>query len=66
MEMYVGCRATGEVIVKCRSFVEGLTIIKDFEEEDRNNGCFTKKYYGIFDEKNELVRSRSESNEETY
>lgn len=58
--LYVADKKEKNIIVKARNVEEGLAIIRDFEEEDRYNGCYTYRYYDIVTRSGKSVLGKKE------
>lgn len=53
--MYTADKETGTLIEKVTSIEEGLKLIKEYEESDKQNGIYEDDFYDIVDENHRSV-----------
>lgn len=55
MRIYVADRETGTPIEEISSLMEGRKLIADFEQQDREDGTYSKDFYDIINDDGESV-----------
>jgi hypothetical protein len=48
--LYTADKETGTFIEKVEKIDQGLELIREYEEEDKNNGTYTPDFYDIVDD----------------
>ena len=50
MKLFVAIKMSGDLLEEVNSYEEGLDLIEEWEEEDRENGLYSPGFYEIEDE----------------
>lgn len=50
MKIYTANRETGDIIEEVKSYEEGMSLIADYEAEDKADGSYSPDFYDIVDE----------------
>lgn len=51
-KIYTADKEAGNIIEECKSIKDALQKIKEYEEEDKNNGCYKPNFYDVVNEEN--------------